>query len=218
MKIVGFFTRILKVFPGINICYNLLVRSNIRSIIKLSNLFTNPDSSLHKLFSKYSGSEESNSLDLGCGMIPKNPFKASILKGIDLIEDFDNNISKCRLGFEKIPFDDNFFSYVTAFDLIEHIPRYSDDPSINHAPFIFLMNDIWRVLKKDGIFLSYTPVYPFLGAFQDPTHNNIITVDTFEKYFSKNKYDSAKHYGILCNFQILEQHLFGEHLVTIMKK
>ena len=35
--------------------------------------------------------------------------------------------------------------------------------------------------------LSMTPIYPYLGAFQDPTHNNIMTADTFRYYFSRIK-------------------------------
>ena len=31
-----------------------------------------------------------------------------------------------------------------------------------------------------------TPIYPYLGAFQDPTHNNIMTADTF-RYFFEDK-------------------------------
>jgi len=50
------------------------------------------------------------------------------------------------------------------------------------------MNECYRVLKKDGVFLSMTPIYPYLGAFQDPTHVNIITVDTFTNYFSNQKF------------------------------
>jgi len=60
--------------------------------------------------------------------------------------------------------------------------------SKNGPPFIYFMNECYRVLKKDGVFLSMTPIYPYLGAFQDPTHVNIITVDTFTNYFSNQKF------------------------------
>ena len=65
--------------------------------------------------------------------------------------------------------------YITAYDLLEHIPRYGNLPDHGDAPFIFLMNEIFRVMKPGGVFLSITPIYPYLGAFMDPTHNNIMT-------------------------------------------
>ena len=90
-----------------------------------------------------------------------------------------------------MPFANDSFDYLTAYDLIEHIPRFSEI-SENGPPFIFFMNECFRVLKPGGIFLSMTPIYPYLGAFQDPTHNNIITADTFELYFSDiNKSSTA---------------------------
>ena len=128
-----------------------------------------------------------------------------------------SKIFRCKLGFERIPFDDNSFDYITAYDLIEHIPRYSDSENSN-TPFIQLMNECYRVLKKDGIFLSMTPVYPYLGAFQDPTHNNIITVDTFKHYFSEDKFKIAFHYGVTANFRILDQKMYGQHLIAVLTK
>jgi hypothetical protein len=80
------------------------------------------------------------------------------------------------------------------------------------------MNECYRVLKKDGVFLSMTPIYPYLGAFQDPTHNNIMTVDTFKLYFSEDKLDIATHYGITANFRIIEQKMYGQHLIAVLTK
>ena len=56
------------------------------------------------------------------------------------------------------------------------------------APFIHLMNEVWRVLKKMGSFFLIHLSIHFYEAFQDPTHNNIITSDTFKLYFSDQKY------------------------------
>ena len=171
--------------------------------------------SIHEKFIK--DNSETISLDLGCGPKPKNLFNASKFFGIDLNAKGEN-IYKLRLGVENIPFDDNSVDYITAYDLIEHIPRYSDYPEVGGSPFIFLMNDIYRVLKKDGVFLSMTPVYPFLGAFQDPTHNNIMTVQTFQYYFSKEKLPIANHYGIKADFEIKYQRMLGQHLVAVLQK
>ena len=44
------------------------------------------------------------------------------------------------------------------------------------------MNEIYRVLKPNGIFYGITPVYPKESVFVDPTHVNFITKNSF-KYF-----------------------------------
>jgi SAM-dependent methyltransferase len=157
-------------------------------------------------------------VDLGCGSAPSNRFNANQVFGLDLVENKENNVIKCRLGFEQLPFKDNSIDYLTAYDLLEHIPRYAELEEHNNTPFIFLMNECFRVLKKDGIFLSMTPIYPYLGAFKDPTHNNIMTSETLSLYFSNNKCNIAKHYGITCDFKVLYQRMYGEHLVAVLQK
>ena len=127
-------------------------------------------------------------LDLGCGDNPKNPFNASNVYGVDIREDLENGIRCADLAIEKIPYEDEFFDYVTAFEFIEHIPRVVYSPKRRNS-FVELMNEIYRVLKPGGLFLSSTPGYPHGVAFRDPTHVNFITNETFPLYFDdKNNY------------------------------
>ena len=158
------------------------------------------------------------SLDLGCGSTPVNPFKSSSVFGLDMFDDDEQSIQYCSLGYEDIPFPDEHFNFITAFDLIEHIPRFNNINKEINSPFIHLMNEIWRVLKEDGIFLSHTPIYPFPEAFQDPTHNNIITSNTFRQYFSNEKHPVAESYGICSDFKILEEYMKYRHQVMLLKK
>ena len=150
----------------------------------------------------------SRSLDLGCGDYPRNPFDAEKLYGIDMRDDLNGEfeIKKANLAVEKIPYPDNFFEYVTAFDFVEHIPRnnYLDGQPQN--PFINLMNEIYRVLKPNGIFLHKTPSYPSDHLFQDPTHVNFITENTFPYYFCQPK-NWAKNlgYGFNGDFSLIDQ-------------
>ena len=65
----------------------------------------------------------SSSLDIGCGQKIKNPFLADQICGVDLI-DFDN-VVKCDVIANKLPFEDNQFDCCTAFDFLEHVPRVS---------------------------------------------------------------------------------------------
>ena len=85
--------------------------------------------------------------------------------------------------------------------------------------FVELMNEIYRVLKPGGTFLSFTPAFPAAAAWRDPTHVNIITEETFPLYFDdQNRLASV--YGFNGYFQITGQrwHENKIHLITEMKK
>jgi SAM-dependent methyltransferase len=142
-------------------------------------------------------------LDLGCGFNPRNPYNADELYGIDLHEQHksisDNfTYTSVNLILEKIPFEDNYFDSISAYDFIEHIPRLINYENKIIFPFIELMNEIYRVLKPNGNFYALTPAYPMESAFVDPTHVNIITKKT-HNYFT-TPHNTARMYGFHGNF------------------
>lgn len=158
----------------------------------------------------------SKALDLGCGRSPNNIFRADDSYGIDVRDDVEQNIIRADLTLEPIPFPDDFFNYVTAFDFLEHIPRVVYAPH-RRNPFVELMNEIWRVLLPGGTFLSFTPAYPHSPAFRDPTHVNIITEETFPLYFDDtNRW--AAGYGFKGSFRVLSQEWRGPHLLSYLVK
>jgi SAM-dependent methyltransferase len=149
----------------------------------------------------------SKTLDLGCGFHANNPFNAAELFGVDLTtpkEPTPFNFKQVNIATESLPFSNSYFDYVTAFDVIEHIPRQAIDYRDNSVktPFIDLMNEIHRVLKPGGIFYALTPCYPAGQAFQDPTHVNFITKDTHVYFCGENCY--ATRYGFNGNFKPIE--------------
>ena len=148
------------------------------------------------------------SLDLGCGETIRNPYGAAQVVGLD-IEDAD-------LAIEPIPYANEYFDYVTAYDFLEHIPRLLYVPQRRY-PFVELMSEIFRVMKVGGKFLSSTPAFPHSAAFQDPTHVNIITPDTFYEYFDDQK-TWAKQYGFKGAFHINEMRYHGPHLLCELQK
>jgi SAM-dependent methyltransferase len=155
-------------------------------------------------------------LDLGCGPKPKNPFNATEVYGIDVRTDVDAGIYKADLVVEPIPFPDESFDFVTAHDFLEHVPRLIYCPQRRNA-FVEVMNEVWRVMKPGGVFLSFTPAYPQPAAFRDPTHVNIITDETFPAYFdSVNRWATA--YGFNGAFEIISQEWRGPHLLSLLRK
>lgn len=145
-------------------------------------------------------------LDIGCGAVPRNPYYQEQVYAVDTRSLTSTELpsaihyTQANFATEPLPFPDNFFESISAYDVIEHIPRQllQTNGKIIY-PFIMLMNEIYRVLKPNGLFLTTTPGYPRPEAFQDPTHVNIITIDTLS-YFS-GKEPLARMYGFNGNFE-----------------
>jgi SAM-dependent methyltransferase len=146
-------------------------------------------------------------LDLGCGNAPRNPFLASKVYGVDIRQFFpavgyeDATIIEANL-LERMPFEDSHFSSISAYDVLEHIPRWSTNGDGSVAfPFVELMNEVWRLLGCGGTFIASTPAFPHPKAFQDPTHVNIITKDTHSYFTGAEPY--ARRYGFKGHFEVI---------------
>jgi SAM-dependent methyltransferase len=145
-------------------------------------------------------------LDIGCGGKYRNPYGYKDKYGVDLYIPSklpeDVAFKKANLTLEDIPFEDGFFDSISAFDFIEHVPRVIiGDTGTTRFPFIDLMNEVWRVLKPQGIFYAVTPAYPSVEAFQDPTHVNIITDKTHDYFVGNRPY--AANYGFKGKFEVV---------------
>lgn len=119
-------------------------------------------------------------LNLGCGNTLLDGFI-----NIDKIE--RERILTLNLEHARFPFADESVVEIAADQLLEHI--------INLIP---LMNECWRVLKKGGRFNISVPCYPFVEAFQDPTHVRFFTIRTFHYWYKGDfLYENVgKTYGI----------------------
>lgn len=159
-------------------------------------------------------------LDLGCGPYIRNPYGAQETYGIDIAPSELPNVKKSDLVIEPIPYPDNYFNYVTAYDFIEHIPRILYVNGERLSPFINVMNEIWRVLTPGGVFRAHTPCYPKDKTFADPTHVNFITQET-AYYFCGGGYERlSKSYGFDGMFELVSQgwdKAWDYHLIWVLK-
>ncbi len=144
-------------------------------------------------------------LDLGCGDSPRNPYERAELCGVDISAPgrdvaYEHRVANIVVG--PIPYPDDSFGSVSAYDFIEHVPRiFPDGNGGTTFPFINLMNEIWRVLADGGRFYALTPAFPHTDAFVDPTHVNIIT-DESHLYFCGDAPD-GRMYGFRGHFEIV---------------
>jgi SAM-dependent methyltransferase len=148
-------------------------------------------------------------LDIGCGITPKNPYNFDEIYGVDLFPEVSKlgpNFKQANIAVDKIPFNDNFFDSISAFDVLEHIPRQQIDYSTGkiYLPFISLMNEIYRILKPDGLFYALTPAYPGSEVFQDPTHVNFITEETLNYFLEPSSL--IRSYGFKGLFEKITMH------------
>ena len=92
-------------------------------------------------------------IELGCGRRKVDPESIGIdieeHPGVDLV----HNLVK------GIPFLNDSVDYIFSRDFVEHLPNP-----------IFIMQEMWRVLKNNGITDIIVPSTDGRGAFQDATH------------------------------------------------
>ena len=143
-------------------------------------------------------------LDVGCGLGEFLGFcdqRGMMSYGLE-ISKFALSIAKkntkAKLGQldiskEKWPYKSNFFDAVCAFDLLEHVTNSR-----------FVINEVYRVLKKGGIFLVTTPngdlernrFLRFLLPY-DPTHINVQNENFWQSCFQRVGFRKFQSKGCL---------------------
>jgi len=139
-------------------------------------------------------------LDIGCGdiFLSKNIITTCNIEtyyGVDISE---NGVSEANLlgikakkldiNVEKLPYQDNYFDFILAGEIIEHL----------FDPDIFL-SEVYRVLQKDGYFILTTPnlaswhnrIALMLGY--QPHYSEVSIKYNIGKLFPTNKTDVSGH-------------------------
>lgn len=78
------------------------------------------------------------------------------------------------IGKLPLPFDDNSFDEIHAYEVMEHVGQQGD-----WRFFFAQWADIWRVLKPGGHFLGTSPHYASAWAWGDPGHTRVLSAECF---------------------------------------
>lgn len=155
-------------------------------------------------------------LDLGCGAMPRNPFHADELTGIDL--QAGGSVLALDLALQALPFADASIDYVSAFDLLGHIPRllYLPDGG-RRLPFVALLDEISRVLKPGGRLMAVTPAHPRAAVLGDPAQVNPFDEQTLALHFA-GPAPLAVAQGFRGGLRLVSQEWRGSSLETVLEK
>jgi SAM-dependent methyltransferase len=115
---------------------------------------------------------------IGCGlrrnkMIPNGRNAWSNLTTLDMSEAHKPDVV---YDLEKLPlpFPDNSFDEIHAYDVMEHVGKQGD-----WRFFFAQWQDFWRLLKPDGLFCGISPHWSSPWAWGDPGHTRVISSESF---------------------------------------
>jgi len=73
-----------------------------------------------------------------------------------------------------LPFEDESFDEILAFEVLEHIGKLGD-----YKFFFNQWTDFYRLLKPNGIFVGSCPLWNNIWCFGDPSHSRVIQKENF---------------------------------------
>ena len=86
------------------------------------------------------------------------------------------------LNNRPLPFDDNTFDEIHAYEVMEHLGKQGDWRS-----FFDEWSEWWRILKPEGVFLGTSPYWAGSWAWGDPGHTRIISAECLT-FLSQEEY------------------------------
>ncbi|MBV6340450.1 methyltransferase domain-containing protein [Candidatus Magnetobacterium casense] len=84
-----------------------------------------------------------------------------------------------------LPFGDDFFDEIHAYDVLEHIGNQGD-----WKTFFNQFTDFWRILKPNGMMFIIVPSPKSVWAWGDPSHKRVMPPEMFG-FLSQKAYEQC---------------------------
>lgn len=94
-----------------------------------------------------------------------------------------------------LPFDDDSFDEIHAYEMLEHVGRQGD-----YQFFFDQWSDFWRILKPGGVFLGTVPLPSSVWAWGDPSHTRVIQRENFT-FLVQPQYDAQVGVTAMSDFR-----------------
>lgn len=82
-----------------------------------------------------------------------------------------------------LPFQDNEFDEIHAYDVLEHVGTQGD-----YHFFFAQFNEFYRIMKHGALFFATVPKWNEMWAFGDPGHKRVLAPGCFH-YLSQTRYE-----------------------------
>ena len=136
------------------------------------------------------------------------------------IDKHNGLVRYCLLGFDNIPYSNDTFDKVFADQVLEHIPgvvyyhAWNDNWALRgwrqYYPLVDLFNEVYRVLKPNGLFEFKVPRAGTGGFYGDPTHTTNFDLNTIN-YFSGDYFNTKELYGHTSNFELVKAEMIMDN-------
>ena len=101
-------------------------------------------------------------------VVPGRPKEWEKLVAVDCVESHKPDVLH-DLNVTPWPFEDNSFSEVHAYEILEHLGSQGD-----YQSFFMHFGEIWRVLESGGVLCATVPHWEGQWAWGDPGHTRVI--------------------------------------------
>lgn len=94
-----------------------------------------------------------------------------------------------------LPFADNEFSEIHAYDVLEHTGRQGD-----WRFFFDQFHEFWRILEPGGILCARVPSWDSVWAWGDPGHTRVITEGSLV-FLNQQEYELQVGLGAMTDYR-----------------
>jgi len=101
-------------------------------------------------------------------VVPGRPKEWTDLKTVDMVASHNPDLV-WDLNQTPWPYEDNTFSEVHGYEVLEHLGQQGD-----YLSFFATFYEIWRVLQDKGVLCATVPDWKSMWGWGDPGHTRII--------------------------------------------